>query len=56
MDFFSKLGDSIVNATQEVGEKAKGMTDIAKLQYEMRTKEDFMLPMRWDSPEKWPPE
>ena len=39
MDFFSKLGDSIVNATQEVGEKAKGMTDIAKLQYEMRTKE-----------------
>ena len=42
MDFFSKLGDSIVNATQEVGEKAKGMTDIAKLQYEMRTKEDFM--------------
>ncbi len=42
MDFFSKLGDSIVNVTQEVGEKAKGMTDIAKLQYEMRTKEDFM--------------
>lgn len=39
--FFSKLGDSIVSATQEVGEKAKGMTDVAKLQYEMRSKEDF---------------
>ena len=42
MDFFSKLGDSIVSATQEVGEKAKGMTDVAKLQYEMRSKEDFL--------------
>ena len=28
MDFFSKLGDSIVSATQEVGEKAKGMTEV----------------------------
>ena len=42
MDFFNKIGDSIVNATQEVGEKAKGMTDIAKLQYEMKSKEDFL--------------
>lgn len=42
MDFFSKLGDSIVSATQEVGEKAKGITDVAKLQYEMRSKEDFL--------------
>ena len=45
MDFFSKLGDSIVSATQEVGEKAKGMTDVAKLQYEMRSKEDFLNAM-----------
>lgn len=42
MEFFNKLGDTIVNATQEVGEKAKGMTDVAKLQYEMKTKEDFI--------------
>lgn len=42
MDFFNKVGDSIVNATQEVSEKAKGMTDIARLQYEMKTKENFL--------------
>ena len=41
MDFFNKLGDSIVSVTQEAVEKGKGMTDIAKLQYEMKTKEDF---------------
>lgn len=42
MDFFNKLGDTIVSATQGVSEKAKGMTDIAKLQYEMKTKEEFL--------------
>lgn len=42
MDFFNKLGDTIVSATQGVSEKAKGMTDIAKLQYEMKNKEDFI--------------
>lgn len=42
MDFFNRVGDSIVSATQEVSEKAKGMTDIAKLQYEMKTKESFL--------------
>lgn len=42
MGFFDKLGDSIVNATQEVGKQAKGMTDVAKLQYEARSKEDFL--------------
>lgn len=41
MDFFNKLGDSIVSVTQEAVEKGKGMTDIAKLQHEVRTKEDF---------------
>ena len=41
MDFFNKLGDSIVSVTQEAVKKGKGMTDIAKLQHEVRTKEDF---------------
>lgn len=41
MDFFNKLGDTIVNATQEAVEKGKDMTDIAKLQYEIRSKEEF---------------
>ena len=31
MDFFSKLGDSIVSATQEVGEKAKGHDGCCKV-------------------------
>lgn len=41
MDFFNKLGDTIVSATQEVVEKGKDMTDAAKLQYEKKTKEDY---------------
>ena len=40
MDFFDKLSDTLVTATKEVGQKAKGMTDIAKLQYEMKSRED----------------
>lgn len=42
MDFLNKIGDSIVTATQGVSEKAKDMTGIAKLQYEMKTKEEFL--------------
>ena len=42
MDFFNKIGDTIASATQEVSEKAKDLTGVAKLQYEMRTKEDFL--------------
>lgn len=42
MDFLNKIGDSIVSATQGVSEKAKDVTDIAKLQYEMKTKEEFL--------------
>ncbi len=42
MDFFNRIGDTIASATQEVSEKAKDLTGVAKLQYEMRTKEDFL--------------
>ncbi|MCR5144395.1 MAG: zinc ribbon domain-containing protein [Lachnospiraceae bacterium] len=41
MDFFNKLGDTISSAASEIGEKTKGVTDTAKLQYEMKTKEDL---------------
>lgn len=40
MDFFDKLSDTLVTATKEVGQKAKGMTDLAKLQYDKKCKED----------------
>ena len=40
MDFFDKLGDTLMTATKEVGQKAKGMSDLAKLQYELKCKED----------------
>lgn len=40
MDFFDKLSDTLVSATKEVGQKAKGMTDLAKLQYDRKCKED----------------
>lgn len=41
MDFFDRLGDSIVNVTQGAMEKGKDVTDVAKLQYELKTKENF---------------
>lgn len=40
MDFFDKLSDTLVTATKEVGQKAKGMTDLAKLQYDKKCRED----------------
>ena len=40
MDFFDKLGDTLMTATKEEGQKAKGMSDLAKLQYELKCKED----------------
>ncbi len=42
MDFFSKLSDSVVNVAQDMSGKAKEMTDTAKLQMELRSKEDFI--------------
>lgn len=40
MDLFDKISDTLVTATKEVGQRAKGMTDLAKLQYEKKCKED----------------
>ncbi len=38
MDLFEKVSDSVMSATQTVSEKAKGVADITKLQYEKKTK------------------
>ena len=40
MDFFDKLSDTLVSATKEVGQKAKDVSGIAKLQYDIKCKED----------------
>ncbi len=41
MDFFNAIGDAITSAASELGEKTKEMTDSAKLQFEMKAKEDL---------------
>jgi ribosomal protein L40E len=41
MDFFNAIGDAITSAASELGEKTKEVTDSAKLQFEMKAKEDL---------------
>ena len=38
MDFFDKLGDTIVSATREMSDKAKDVTDSTRMQYDIRKK------------------
>lgn len=42
MDFFDKLGETIVSAGKDVGQKAKDVSEIAKLRLDIKTKEDFV--------------
>ncbi len=42
MDFFSKLGDAITETGRDVSQKVSEMTGIAKLNMEIRSKEDFV--------------
>lgn len=42
MDVFSKISEKVVSAGKSVGEKAKEVSDVAKLQYEIKGKEDFI--------------
>ena len=39
MDFFNKFADTVVKTGKTVGEKAKEITDVTKLRYEIHTKE-----------------
>lgn len=41
-DLFERISDTIVNTGKEVGLKAKEMTDKARIQYEIRRKEDAL--------------
>lgn len=42
MDFFDKLGETIVSAGKDVGQKAKDVSEIAKLKLDIKSKEDFV--------------
>ena len=42
MDFFEKLGDTIIHAGKDVTQKAKDVSGIAKLKLDIRSKEDFI--------------
>lgn len=42
MDFFDKIGETIVSAGKDVKEKAKDVSEVAKLRLDIRSKEDFV--------------
>ena len=42
MEFFEKLGDTIVNVGKDVTQKAKDVSGIAKLKLDIKSKEDFI--------------
>ncbi len=42
MDFFERLGDTIVNVSRDVTQKAKDVSGIAKLKLDMKATEDFI--------------
>lgn len=42
MDFFSKLGETLSEAGKDVSQKAKDLTGIAKLNMDIKAKEDYM--------------
>ena len=42
MDFFDKLGESIVTAGKDVSQKAKDLSGVAKLNLDIKNKEDYI--------------
>ena len=42
MAFFEKIGDTIVNVSKDVTQKAKDVSGIAKLKLDIKSKEDFI--------------
>lgn len=43
MDFFSKLGDTISATGRDVSKKARDLTGLAKLNMDVRSKEEYVL-------------
>ena len=42
MAFFDKLGESLVSAGRDVSQKAKDVSEIAKLKMDIKSKEDYV--------------
>jgi len=42
MDFFDKIGETLVSAGKDVKEKAKDVSEVAKLKIDIRSKEEFV--------------
>ena len=42
MDFLDKLGESLVTAGKDVSQRAKDVSEIAKLKLDIRAKEDYV--------------
>ena len=42
MDFFDKLGESLVSAGKDVSQKAKDVSEIARLRIDIKAKEDYV--------------
>lgn len=42
MEFFDKLGETIMSAGKDVGQRAKDASEIAKLKMDIKAKEDFV--------------
>lgn len=42
MDFFDKLGESLVSAGKDVSQRAKDVSEIAKLRLDIKAKEDYV--------------
>ena len=42
MDFLDKLGESLVTAGKDVSQRAKDVSEIAKLRLDIRAKEDYV--------------
>lgn len=45
MDFFDKLSETLLNAGKDVGQKAKDLSDAARMTMDIRTKEDQVQKM-----------
>ena len=42
MEFFDKLGETLVSAGRDVGQKAKDVSEIARLRIDIRAKEEYV--------------
>lgn len=42
MDFLDKIGETLVNAGKDVKEKARDVSEVAKLKIDIRSKEEFV--------------